>query len=113
VNQPRYQSAAQRLTAFFNRLTKARLGGKALAPALAEAVGHELSALNPATDLPPEAARLWNTFVETYISLPGAAPADPLAKLRSLADAEAEDAMGRIGDIQQIVAEAVRKGRQR
>ncbi len=111
MSLPRYQAANTRFTAFFNRLTKARLSGKALAPSLAEAVGHELSQINAATDLPPEAAGLWNSFLETYISFSGSAPADPLAKLRGLPDKDAEDAMEKIGDIQQIVAESLKKGR--
>ncbi len=106
-----YQSANQRFTAFFNRLTKARLSGKALAPSIAEAVGAELAQLNPATDLPPEATKLWNGFLETYITFSGNVPADPLAKLRGLSDADAEIAMEQIGDVQQILADQLRKGR--
>lgn len=105
----RYQQANQRFSAFFNRLTKARLSGLPLAPSLAEAVGQELAQLNPATDLPPDAARQWNEFLESYISFSGGA--DPLAKLRALPEREAEDAMGKIGEIQQIVSDQVKKGR--
>lgn len=111
MSLPRYQAANARFTAFFNRVTKARLSGKALAPSLAEAVGHELSQINPATDLPPDAAKVWNGFLEHYISFTGDAAADPLAKLRALPDREAEDAMEKIGDVQQMVAENLKKGR--
>ncbi len=111
MNTPRYQSANQRFTAFFNRLTKARLSGHALAPSLAEAVGQELAQINPAADLPPDAAKLWTGFLEAYITFSGNLPADPLAKLRGLPDKEAEDAMEMIGEIQQIVADSLKKGR--
>ena len=111
MSPPRYQAANQRFTAFFNRLTKARLSGLPLAPAIADAVGAELAAINPATDLPPEAAKLWNGFLDAYISFSGGASADPLAKLRALAEPQAEVAMGLIGDVQQILAETMRKGR--
>lgn len=111
MSLPRYQAANARFTAFFNRVTKARLSGKALAPSLAEAVGHELSQINPATDLPPEAAKTWNSFLETYIAFSGDVAADPLAKLRTLPDKDAEDAMEKIGDVQQMVADSLRKGR--
>ncbi len=111
MSPARYQAANQRFTAFFNRLTKARLGGTPLAPAVADAVGLELAAINPATDLPPEAAKVWNGFVDAYISFAGGAGADPLAKLRGLPEAQAEVAMGQIGDVQQILADALRKGR--
>ena len=111
MSPPRYQAANQRFTAFFNRLTKARLSGSPLAPAIADAVGSELAAIIPATDLPPEAAKLWNGFVDDYISFAGGAGADPLAKLRTLAEPQAEAAMELIGDVQQILAESLRKGR--
>lgn len=111
MSQARHQASNQRFNAFFNRLTKARLSGAPLAPALAEAVGTELAQLNPATDLPPDAAKLWTGFLETYITFSGSLPGDPLAKLRALPQAEAEDAMGQIGEIQALVADAAKKGR--
>jgi hypothetical protein len=109
VSTQRYQAANQRFTAFFNKLTKARLSGKALAPSIAEAVGQELAQINPAADLPPDAAKIWSGFLDTYISF--GAGGDPLAKLTSLPDAEAETAMEQIGEVQQILADAVKKGR--
>ena len=73
MSQARHQASNQRFNAFFNRLTKARLSGAPLAPALAEAIGTELAQLNPATDLPPDAAKLWTGFLETYITFSGEA----------------------------------------
>ena len=113
MNKARWQQTASRFTAFFNKLTKARLAGAPLASALAEAVGSELSAINAATDLPPGVAMLWNEFLEKYVGLGGAgAPsADPLAKLRGLPEAQAEDAMNFIADMQGTLAEALNKAR--
>ena len=116
MNKARWQQSASRFTAFFNRLTKARLSGPIgapLAPALAEAVGAELAAINPATDLPPGVTMLWNEFLDKYVGLgkPGSNPADPLAKLRSLSEAQAEEAMTFIADVQGTLAEALKKAR--
>ena len=71
MNKARWQQSASRFTAFFNRLTKARLAGSALPAALAEAVGAELSSINAATDLPPGVALLWNEFLEKHVGLGG------------------------------------------
>jgi hypothetical protein len=110
----RYQQSAQRFAAFFNRLTKARLAGMGLATALADAVGHELSTINAAADLPPEAQPMWADFLARYLGLPGTAgkpPADPLARLRALPEAQAEEAMSLIGDIQASLTDALKKTR--
>ena len=113
VAKARWQQSANRFTAFFNNLTKARLSGATLAPALAEAVGAELSAINAETDLPPGVAMLWNEFLEKYVGLggPGSSPTDPLSKLRALPDAQAEEAMSFIGDVQGTLTEALKKSR--
>ena len=108
MSTAKYQATNQKFTAFFNRVTKARLSGAELAPALAEAVGAELAQLNPASDLPPDAARHWNGFVETYITFGGP---DPLSKLRQLGPGDAETAMERIGDVQQVLSDSLRRAR--
>ena len=109
----RWQQSANRFTAFFNRLTKARLAGTALSVAIADAVGAELSAINAATDLPQGVALLWTEFLEKHVGLPGtgAPPADPLAKLRTMPNAQAEEAMTLLGDMQGVLAEALKKAR--
>jgi hypothetical protein len=116
VNKANWQKSAGRFTAFFNKLTKARLSspvGAPLAPALAEAVGSELSSINAAVDLPPGVAMLWDEFLKKYVGLPGsgAPPADPLAQLRSLPNAQAEEAMTLLGDMQGVLTEALKKAR--
>jgi hypothetical protein len=113
MSRARYQKSADRFTAFFNRLTKARLSGVALAPALADAIGHELSMINGEADLPPEAVSMWNAFLDRFLALgskPGA-PADPLAKLRTLPDSEAEEAMNIIAEVQGLVIDGLKKAR--
>ena len=113
MNKARWQQSASRFTAFFNKLTKARLSGAALPAALAEAVGAELAAINPATDLPPGVTMLWNEFLEKYVGIgqPGSNPADPLAKLRALSEKQAEEAMTFIADVQGTLVEALKKAR--
>ena len=113
MTRARWQQSATRFTAFFNKLTKARLSGAPLSAALAEAVGSELSSINAAVDLPPGVAMLWNEFLEKHVGLPGtgSVPGDPLAKLRSLPPAEAEDAMTLLGDMQGVLTEALKKAR--
>lgn len=113
MNKARWQQSASRFTAFFNRLTKARLAGSPLPAAVAEAVGAELAAINPATDLPPGVTMLWNEFLQKYVGIgqPGSNPADPLAKLRSMSEAQAEEAMTFIADVQGTLAEALKKAR--
>ena len=113
MNKANWQKSAGRFTAFFNKLTKARLSGAPLAAALAEAVGSELSSINAAVDLPPGVGMLWDEFLKKYVGLPGpgAPPGDPLAKLRSLPPGDAEDAMTLLGDMQGVLAEALKKAR--
>jgi hypothetical protein len=111
VSPAHYQRTAERFNAFFNRLTKARLSGSALAPAIAEAVGHELSSINAAADLPPAAAPLWDDFLSRFLGLGAgkAPPADPLAVLRGMSDAQAEEALEAIGEIQMSLSEATKR----
>ena len=116
MNKANWQRSAGRFTAFFNKLTKARLSspiGTPLAPALAEAVGSELSAINAANDLPPGVAMLWTEFLDKHVGMnaPGFVPTDPLAKLRSLTESQAEEAMAFIGDMQGTLTEALKKAR--
>ena len=113
MNKANWQRSAGRFTAFFNKLTKARLSGAPLSAALAEAVGSELSSINAAADLPPGVAMLWDEFLKKYVGLPSAgAPAgDPLAQLRGLPDAQAEEAMTLLGDMQGVLGEALKKAR--
>ena len=113
VAKARWQQSANRFTAFFNKLTKARLSGATLAPALAEAVGAELSAINAASDLPPGVAMLWAEFLEQHVGMnaPGFSATDPLARLRGLTDAQAEEAMAFIADMQGTLSEALKKSR--
>ena len=116
MNKVRWEQTSKRFTAFFNKLTKARLSspiGAPLSPALAEAVGAELSSINAADDLPPGVAMLWNEFLEKHVGMgaPGFVATDPLAKLRGLSDTQAEDAMNFIADMQGTLTEALKKGR--
>ena len=113
MTKANWQRSAGRFTAFFNKLTKARLSGAGLSAALAEAVGAELSSINADVDLPPGVALLWNEFLEKYVGLdsPGSSPTDPLAKLRTLPDAQAEEAMTLLGDMQGVLTEALKKAR--
>lgn len=108
----RYQQSAQRFTAFFNRLTKARLAGTPLAPAIADAVGHELSTLDAAVDLPASAAPMWTGFLARYLGLAEGKPppSDPLGTLRALPDDMAEEALAEIGEIQMRISEALKRG---
>jgi hypothetical protein len=116
VNKANWQKSAGRFTGFFNKLAKARLSspvGTPLAPALAEAVGSELSAINATNDLPPGVAMLWTEFLDKHVGMnrPDFAPTDPLARLRAMTDAQAEDAMAFIGDMQGTLTEALKKAR--
>ena len=113
MNKANWQISAGRFTAFFNKLTKARLSGVGLSEALAEAVGSELSAINAATDLPPGVAMLWNEFLDKHVGVgsPTFVPTDPLARLRSLSAVQAEEAMAFIGDMQGTLTEALKKAR--
>ena len=114
MNKANWQKSAGRFTAFFNKLTKARLSGAPLSAALAEAVGSELSSINAAVDLPPGVGMLWTEFLEKYVGLPAAGTpptADPLAKLRGLPNAQAEEAMTLLGDMQGVLTEALKKAR--
>lgn len=114
MTRARYQQSADRFNAFFNRLTRLRLKGDALAPALAESVGHELSAINAKADLPPDAAPLWADFLKRYLGLPdapGAGAFDPLAKLRTLPENQAQDAIELIGEVQALVQDGLKKSR--
>ena len=116
MNKARWQQTASRFTAFFNTLTKARLSspiGAPLAPALAEAVGSELSSINAANDLPPGVAMLWNEFRDKHVGMgePGFVATDPLAKIRGLSDTQDEEAMNFIADMQGTLAEALKKAR--
>ena len=109
-----WQQSADRFTRFFNRLTKARLAGTALAPALADAVMAELAAIDGVRDLPPPAAGVWAQFTAKYVDLPkpGMPPtADPLARLRASSEPEAQDAMELLGEVHNAISDAMRKGR--
>ena len=114
MTRANYQRTADRFTALFNRITKARLSGAELAPALASALGHELAAINVATDLPPGAVPVWNAFVDQYLSLPakpGEPLGDPLAKLRGATQYQAEEAMNMVGEVQALVLEGMKNAR--